>query len=181
MALFNRARTNYYLGKLKESLADYTMVIELTPDDAEAYAMRARARSRRGRFAEALADAELALGLDANDLAALREKGAALLGMHRYDEARTFLRWASEHAYGDAESFFLYGVALLKCEDWRAAAHNLTCSLVLTPLSAAALLYRSHAAHMLGKQNAAEHDLMKARQLDPDIEARVSHDYGQNA
>jgi tetratricopeptide (TPR) repeat protein len=164
-------------GQAAEAQAAFSQTIAEDPDDAEAHAMRARARSRRGRFAEALADAELALGMDANDLAALREKGAALLGMHRYDEARTYLRGASEHVYADAESFFLYGVALLKCEDWRAAAHNLTCSLVLTPLSAAALLHRSHAAQMLGKRNAAEQDLLKARQLDPDIEARVSQSF----
>ena len=36
-AFFNRARTNYYLGNLHEALADYSQVIELTPDDAEAF------------------------------------------------------------------------------------------------------------------------------------------------
>ena len=36
-AFFNRARTNYHLGRLEDSVYDYSQVVKLAPGDAEAF------------------------------------------------------------------------------------------------------------------------------------------------
>jgi tetratricopeptide (TPR) repeat protein len=152
----------------------FSQAIARDPRDAEAYVMRARARSRRSDFAKALDDADTALGYEPDDLGALREKGAALLGMGQCAEACNYLRRTTDHPHAEAEAFFLYGVALLQSGAADKAARSLTASLSLAPLSAAALFHRGRAYQLLGKHTRAQQDLEKARQLDPIIEQRVT-------
>lgn len=69
-ALHNRALAKSMLGKYKDSVADLTKVISLSPDNAGSYACRARSYSKLGLYAAAISDYSkaVALGLDNHDI-----------------------------------------------------------------------------------------------------------------
>ena len=64
-AFENRADAYYGLEKWPAALADYSRVIELTPNNADAYAGRAIARKTAGDYDGLIADAQKAASLDA--------------------------------------------------------------------------------------------------------------------
>lgn len=63
-AFHNRADAHYNLEQWQAARADYSRVIELTPSDADAYAMRAITRKTSGDYDGLISDAQSAASLD---------------------------------------------------------------------------------------------------------------------
>ena len=87
-ALFTLAVEYFIERRYALAAGAATRVIELAPDDGEAYQYRATARVKLGRYAQALADADEALRRDPGDVDAFRARAAAHMGLGRYALAK---------------------------------------------------------------------------------------------
>src|SRR5581483_565907 len=123
----DRGRAYLSLGMHDEGYADLARSIALR-DNAPARAERGILLARRGRFQEALADGDKAVELDASLDAAHAARGAALIGLKRYQDALPDIdRYLDGHP-DDIRFLLLQGVAyyrLGRTEKARAVAEEI--------------------------------------------------------
>ena len=106
-AIFNRARTHYHLGNLEATISDYSRVVELTPDDGEAF-------NNRGLALDALGDYQA--------LAPLRTTSERWRYAPNFAEARSN-RGAALEASGQVDAALKEYLAALDTTPEFAAAH----------------------------------------------------------
>ncbi len=85
--VFEQAKSLQQQGKLEEAIELYRIVVERTPDRAEAYYKRANALNGLGRLEAALADYDQAIALDPSYAYALCNRGSVLDQLGRPDAA----------------------------------------------------------------------------------------------
>ena len=149
-----------------------TRIIELAPDDAEAYSHRALARIEQDRHADALADCNEALRLDPDDLFAYRTRGAAWLGLGQYQRAKEDLDRVLADDKDDAQARYLRGRAWAGLGNLRRAIADLSSSAANRPLAAEVHYHLGLAYRASGDVEAADLRLAKALQLDPQVATR---------
>jgi MtfA peptidase len=151
-------------------------VIQLDPNDAEAYQQRAAARVKLGKFAEALDDSDKAIEFgDSDEFAvdAYRIRGGACVGLKKYDWALEDLNYVLQQDKDDAEARLFRGAAFLGLGRYRKALSDLSAAIRLNEFTADAYLQRALAYRALNRNKEAEADIEKALQLDPEITRRV--------
>jgi tetratricopeptide (TPR) repeat protein len=87
VALFNRGNAFVATGNFDQGIADYSQVIQLTPDYAPAYAGRCTAYNFKDSFDSAIADCNRALQLDPTNTTALYGRGYAFTETKDFDQA----------------------------------------------------------------------------------------------
>lgn len=147
-------------------------VLELDPEDAEAYQHRAEARVNLGMYAEALADSEEALDRDSEDVAARRARGFALMGLRQFEQAKRDLDELLTECPNDAEAYYLRGMAWVKLGNRRKALSDFSWSIAYDPFVAEPYYHRAQIYREFGRLTKAEADLEKAFQLDPLVDQR---------
>ncbi len=171
-ALFTLAVEYFIERRYALAAGAATRVIELAPDDGEAYQYRATARVKLGRYAQALADAGEALRRDPGDVDAFRARAAAHMGLGRYALAKQDLDRVLGENPDDAEARFYLGRVWMGLGYARRAVSDYARSLAILPL-AAEVYYHSGLANLaLGDSDEAEVNLAKAFQLDPLVDRR---------
>ena len=83
----NRGVAKANLGRYAKAIQDFTEVIRLDPNDAQAYNNRGVAKGGLGRRAEAIEDYTTAIHLNPNDVTAYNNRGATKEKLGRYAEA----------------------------------------------------------------------------------------------
>ena len=169
-ALFTLAVEYFIEQRYALAASAATRVIELTPEDGDAYQYRATVRVKLGRYAQALADAEQALRRDPGDLDAYRARGAAHAGLGRFAAAKRDLGRVLDEDQDDADARFYLGQVWMGLGQPRRAVSDYARALASRPL-AAEVLYHNGLAHLaLGDTDEAEANLAKAFQLDPRVD-----------
>lgn len=87
-ALWLRGTVRLNLGDLDGGIADLSRLLELDPQDADAYAARGRAQAAIGRFDAAVGDLRRALEVSPQNPVPLLDLARVLLTQDRLDEAR---------------------------------------------------------------------------------------------
>jgi tetratricopeptide (TPR) repeat protein len=82
------------LGKYEQALSDFTKVIELDPDDPEAYYERGFTYLRLNNWEEAIADYDRSIALDHGDAATFYNRACAHAQLRHYDQAEADLEKA---------------------------------------------------------------------------------------
>jgi tetratricopeptide (TPR) repeat protein len=100
-----------FVGAARLSLPSFTRVIELRPDDAEAYAGRGWANLVEGSDKEAIGDFGQVLRLAPGDVEALRGRAWGLVNTGDYDRAIADLNVVLKRSHAQPEAFLLRGVA----------------------------------------------------------------------
>lgn len=97
-----RASDSWRRGRYDEALAPLAEPIRLDPDRTRGYLLPAEATFRRGDLAAAVADFDEVIRRDPGHLLALINRGTALAGLRRYDDALADLGRAIEVAPEEA-------------------------------------------------------------------------------
>ena len=147
-------------------------VLELDPEDGEAYQQRAAALVKLGRYRQALADCTRALQLEPDDLLTYRVRGAANLGLGQYDQAKKDLDRVLQEHKADAETIYLRGRVWAALGKPRRAVNDFAKSLGIRPWVAEVYYHSGLANRALGRLAEAKADLAKAFQLDPRVDQR---------
>jgi tetratricopeptide (TPR) repeat protein len=137
-AVQNRGVSLALHGRFDAALADFTQVISVQANHANAWFNRAEVRLRLGRLAEAQADYTQALQLNAGDLDSLLGRGEAECRLQDYRAAladyEAVLRVQPEHA----QAISGRGEVRARQRNWKGAADDFRQAIKLDPHLAAA-------------------------------------------
>lgn len=104
----------YRAGRTDEARTHFTAVARSDPNRAEPHVFLARMARDEGNLPGALAELQTAIRLDQRNALALREMGAYLYTVGRYDLARNFYIRALQVNSGDKEAQGYLGCSLLR-------------------------------------------------------------------
>jgi tetratricopeptide (TPR) repeat protein len=153
----------------KDALADLNKAIELQPDKADYFRLRAQHLYEQDKFDEALADADKALKIEPDHAATNELKGMILLGLNKYDEALKSFDRSSELVPQSPLPYQHRGEMYRQKGDMEKALEQLTKALELSPDSIATLLVRAGVYYELKQPDNALADIDKAIELQPTL------------
>lgn len=104
----------YQAGRTNEARSYFTQVAKDDPDRAEPHIFLARMARDEGNLPGALAELQQAIKVDQSNALAMREMGAYLYTVGRYDVARNFYIRALERNPNDREAQGFLGCTMLK-------------------------------------------------------------------
>jgi tetratricopeptide (TPR) repeat protein len=107
-----RAKLRFNAGRLSDAFADYELIVNLDPQNWEAWNNRGIMLDKVERYEDALQSYDRALALAPNDLNAMHNRGAALLCLSRFDEALPLFEHLIAADPGHADNWSCHGVAL---------------------------------------------------------------------
>ncbi|WP_027133729.1 tetratricopeptide repeat protein [Geminicoccus roseus] len=166
-----RALARRASGAVDEALVDLDEAIELQPDHAGGWLIRAAIRQDLGRIDAALEDVEQAQALSPRSPQVWRRKGVLLDNKGEFDQAYAALNRALELDPRYAEAFFDRG-DLLRREGYLVEAiEDLTTAVELQPGMAAAWNARGSTWATLDDDKRALSDFDRAIQLRPEFAA----------
>jgi tetratricopeptide (TPR) repeat protein len=185
--LFNSAMYFQKKGQFTESIAMWTKLLELQPDDAQAHGYLGSAllmtghRDEAGVHLQKAAELKLraALADNAGDAAAYHNLGRLLLDKGRLDEAVADLRKAAELGPAFAAAHGDLGIALLRQGRLDESLAELRRALALDPRYAPGYYNLGLALDKRGESDEAIRQWQKALEIDPRYEE--AHDSLANA
>ena len=152
-------------GDDEKAIKNYTEAIRLGPNFADAYYNRGNAYRRRGENDKAISDYTEAIRLDPNFANAYYNRGSAY---RKKDDSRNAIIDYTEAIRLDpnyAKAFFNRGNIYLENRDYAKAITDYTEAIHLDSNSASAFFNRGMTYRSQGKNDMADADLAKARQL----------------
>jgi tetratricopeptide (TPR) repeat protein len=157
----------YQRGDNEQARREFTTVLELAPEDAQALAFRAGAFVGLRRYDEAIADAGGALALNPNESMAFESRGAAHLGKGALDLAIADCTQALRLNPAAHSAFGNRGAAYLGKDDFDRALADLHRAIGINPMLAENFNSRGRAYY--GKQDwdRAIADFAEAMRLNP--------------
>jgi tetratricopeptide (TPR) repeat protein len=158
---FERALIHYQAGAFAEAIAEASEAIGHSPDDAEAYTLRAQAYLGVEKYRLALEDAERAVALDADDTDARRARGVALLNTGDAERALTDFDFLIRQNRHDADAYYQRGLAYAALGEHRRALGEYSRAMVKNPHLTETYFARHQAYKDLGEHDRAEADLQE--------------------
>ena len=167
-ALQTRGRGLYLLGRDEEALADFTLAVQLEPQDRQAWAYRGDAYRWLGRFDEALADFEKAVGLDPSYGWAIASRGETYRRMGRYEQAMDDFDRAIALNPNHSYAFASRGETYRRTRRYQQAIADLDRAVSIHPTYAWALASRAETYLEMDRLEQALEDFGAAVELQPD-------------
>lgn len=161
-----RAQDRHVPEELLRELAQEDMQCLAEPDSADALAARSKTLRKLRQFVLALADAEAALAIDEDSAAGHFEAAHSLNELGRSKEALDEIKRATELSPQEPVAWYYRGVLEAQRADLAAAMESQSKSLALRE-SVVALREREQCARRLGRNEEADVDLARIRQLEP--------------
>lgn len=160
-------RKSRLLGDYSGAIADLTRVIELRPDDAEAYHWRGRAQINSGNNSSGLADLKMALRLKPDDprVPIIRSMIAGQEG--NLGLALTEAEMGVRENPNDSEAYVRRGYLRRKKGDFDGAINDYTEAIRLNSHFVLAYNNRGLARHSKGDEDGAINDYEEAIRLNP--------------
>lgn len=160
-------------GVYDKALLDCEKALQLNPQNAFYYLIRARTYFLSGRYKEARDAATKARELETDayqlDNDALRVEGASDYYLGDYKNAieclTAGLDFVPQGSHGSADAYYFRGLSYLKWDDAYKALADFNVSLKIYPKCAKYYIARAQALKMLGKEQLAKRDLRIANNL----------------
>lgn len=148
-ALFSLANCQKALGRLHDSIATYSLALEVNPNHAEVLNNRGAALQLLDRDAEALRDFDAAIRIDRRHLFAWINKGVSHYKLTQLQQSLSAFDTAFAINPGISEIFHNYGLTLMKLERHQDAIPYFEAANVLAPEKQQGLLSKGNALHAL--------------------------------
>ena len=165
---FSWGNVKYDLGNYAGAIADYTEVIRLKPDHADAYNNRGLAKAKLGQHFAAIADYDTAIRLKPDDANAYNNRGNAKANLEQYFAAISDYDTAIRLKPDFAGVYYNRGAAKHRLEQYFAAISDYDTTIRLKPDFADAYNNRGLAKANLEQYFAAISDYDIAIRLKPD-------------
>ena len=162
------ADTKYELGEYVGAIANYTKVIQLEPDNANAYYNRGLAKSLLKRYIHAIPDYDRAIRLKPDFAKAYVNRGIMKANLGQQFAAIADYDIAIRLKPDDADAYYNRGVAKFRLERYIAAIADYDIAIRLKPDDADAYYNRGLAKYNLKQYFAAITDCDIAIRLKPD-------------
>ncbi len=164
---FARARRSYMSGQLDNAIEQYTQVINLNPDHAEAYYNRGCAYADKGKYDKAIEDCTRAIELDPNVAGYYNTRGNCYNYQGKYDMAIEDYSKAIEFQPNFAPAYGSRGNAHLAKGKYDKAIEDCTRAIELDPN--VAWYYNTRGNCYQGKYDKAIEDFSKVIELQPNF------------
>ena len=166
-ALKERGACHKRIGHYDEAIADYSRIVELDPDDTEAFGFRGEAYRQTGRYEEAVADFTRAIEIDPGDAWAIGSRGQAYDAMGRFDEALADFTHAIELEPARTWILSARGETYLRMGRLDGAATDFTRAIELDPEHDWNIVFRGETYRQMGRYEEAVADFTRAIEIDP--------------
>lgn len=170
---FTRGAAEDALENHAAAIEDYNNALELTPRYVQAFINRGHAKYSLGDKEGAIQDYSKAIRVNPDEGTAYFSRGGVKSKIGHYEEAIDDYNNAIKHNPEPAKLYYTYyirGNAKAKLENYEGAIDDYDYAIQLHTKYANAYKKRGKAKEALGQHEAAEADLAKANELDPDIE-----------
>ncbi len=164
-AYLYRANTLWEKGRYAEAIPDYSKAIEITPGETEAYISRGVSYSMLGDLDAGIADFSKAIEIDSSNVKGYYNRGIAYSDKGLFGEAVSDFDRVITLAPDYVEAYNHRGIAYSKMGSYSEAIRDFTRTIELKPDYAAAYQNRGLVYRFLEREELAESDEAKARQL----------------
>jgi tetratricopeptide (TPR) repeat protein len=161
----NRGNTYHDLEQYKAALADYDSAIALNPEYAAAYNNRGATYHKMKQYETALADYNRAIALNPGDAAAYNNRGTTYDKMGNYEAALADYSQAIALNPNYADAYYGRGLTYGKKGNYKAATSDYEHAVSINPNHRVAQMALAGAYRHLGRQEAYEAQVAKARPL----------------
>jgi tetratricopeptide (TPR) repeat protein len=148
-----------------KSLREYSIHIELNPNDANAYIERGNIKRRTGDFIGAIEDFNKALKIFPGDAVTYYSRGIARSNFNDFKGAAEDFTKAIELGLNDTRIYYQRGFAKEKDRNFRGAIEDYNIYLSSNPRDAEAYYNRGNSKLQLGNMSDGYYDLKKAGDL----------------
>jgi len=167
-SLTTRGELHVHFENWPDALSDFSLAIELEPDNAEAIADRAQVYQELERYEEAAADFSWLIEHHPELTWAFAQRGQAYLGLGRYAEALADLNKALERSPDDQEALSVRGRTYYQMGRYDEALADLGRAIALDPQDDLALASRAEVWLRKGENEPALADLEAVLVLRPE-------------
>ncbi|MEP9387750.1 tetratricopeptide repeat protein [Mesorhizobium sp. KR9-304] len=154
-ALFSLANCQKSLGRPQDSIATFSLALEVNPTHVEALNNRGAALQVVDRDAEALRDFDAAIRLDRRHLFAWINKGVSHYKLAQLEQSLAAFETAFALNPAMSEIFHNYGLTLMKLERHQDAIPYFETATLLAPEKQQGLLSKGNALHALRRYSEA--------------------------
>jgi len=154
-------------GAVDEAIAECSQVIELNPENVEAWHRRGYAHLEAHQYEKAIADWSKVIELDPKIAAAWNNRGCAYGRMAKWDNSIADVSKAIELDPKSAVAWHNRGLEYSNLNQWDKALADFSKAIELDPEDAIAWTGRGRAYHELNQLDKALADVSKAIELDP--------------
>lgn len=157
------------LHEFERAAGNASRAIEIKPEYADSYMLRAMANAWLGHHRESLEDWKARLRLVPNDRLALSQIPACLCDLENYDDALNYARRFAETYPSDAYALYACGYVEGHRRHYEAAIRYFTGALNSKPDYADAHFARGYCYYRLGQTQKADADRKSAVRLSPSL------------
>jgi len=176
LAYYRRAFAQQARGDYKEAIADYTKMLEIVPECAEAFANRAYVLAMQQRdFDKALEDWSSALNINPKMKTVFNDRGYLRLRQGDVERALADFDRAVESDPNYGLAYNNRGIARVGLGDLEGAIGDFTRALRLNPRFLEAYVNRGLVLLQQGMKREAEKDFARAVELKPSLGAIIKH------
>ncbi|MCG6137245.1 MAG: tetratricopeptide repeat protein [Nostoc sp. LLA-1] len=175
--LYEDGVRNYQAGNYQAAVADFTLAIELDPENALVYNKRGNAFYKLGDYQQAKADSSKAITLNPQNASAYYDRGFSLYALGKYKEAIADYSKAIELNSKNAYAYYGRGLARVQMKDNKGANEDFSTAIRLQPNYTDAYLQRGILRRRLKIQKTAMQDFEKIISID-DKDARPHYQIG---
>ncbi len=166
--IWGSALAAYYANNFAKALTLWNSILEIKPDDANAWAAKGLVLDSLGRHEEALTAYDKALEIKPDDAWAWHNKGLALYSLGRFEEALTAVNKTLEIKPDDAGAWYSKGDALYSLGRFEEALTAVNKALEIKPDDFYAWIKKGVALGGLGRFEEALTAYDKALEIKPD-------------
>jgi tetratricopeptide (TPR) repeat protein/serine/threonine protein kinase len=166
---FTRAKREADQEQYDKAIADYTEVIRLKPDFADAYANRAFAYGNLEQFDKAIADCNEAIRLQPDSAEAYKNRGGAYCNLKEYDKAIADCNEAIRLQPDFARAYSNRGNAYVGLQEYDKAMADYNEAIRIDPNLAQAYSNRGNTSNLLKQYDNAIADCTEAIRLKPNF------------
>jgi tetratricopeptide (TPR) repeat protein len=167
-AFFNRAIIYYELEKYHESLADFTMVIQLKPD-AEAYNRRGNVKRKLNNLHGAFEDYSESLKVQSTNYAAFLNRGQLKMDLKDYESAINDFTVAIQLKPDYSVAYYYRGLAKRKLNDNKGGLEDYSMAIEYKPDYENAYYQRGMIKYESGQEHEGCMDLNEAVKLGSEL------------
>ena len=176
----NRGVNYKKLGKWREAILDYSKAIKLKPDYAQAYYNRGGLYKLKGYLEEALNDFNQAIMIDPENINVYFERANVYLQKEQVDQAQGDYEQILLLESGNAQAIHSMGKIAFVKKDYARAVAYFDQAIAINPEYAQAYYFRSYAHQVLGRNDQALFDILKAQSLGQGVDLKYVAQLRQN-
>ena len=163
-------------GRHDEAVEAFSRVLELDPDDGEAWLNRARSNASLGKHSEAIHDCSRAIEINSADPHAYCDRAEAYLNLNQFSLALSDLENVRKIDPLLDMQYLLSGVAHFNVGDHNLAIADLDLAIQRTPTWYVNYVARSRVHRALGNDRRAEADLAEAIRREPRLSDSIARE-----